>query len=72
MKRESVHYALQAAQHSFSRSIWFCWVVIFFGTVVDFDIWYMGVCLSIRKGVFIAHKTILIIQGVEFFFKLKY
>ena len=34
-----------------------------------FDINYLGVCLSIRKGVWLAHKPILIISEVEFCFK---
>ena len=40
------------------------------GSVVAWDTWYFGVCMSIRKGVLWAYKPNLYVQGVEFRFKL--
>ena len=38
-------------------------------SVVAWDTWYFGVCLSIRKCVLSAYKPNLSVQGVEFRFK---
>ena len=38
----------------------------FVSSEVAFDTKYLEVCLSIRKGVRLAYKLILVAQGVEF------
>ena len=43
----------------------------FAGSVVAFDTNQLGTCISIRKGVYIAHKPNLDDQEVEFCFKGK-